>query len=337
LKLNQELVNDEWEIIDGEKRRKSMDQLPKYYYDFDLKNQFAKTYPSKETSRVVMALFRNTEEFETLYGKDLYDFDYEELSGLLKSFKATTLRSLQNQVSMIDRYTEFAKKQREFLLKENYAKGFVNKEILNDLLDKEAEENMILNRDTIMEMALSSDNAQDGVLLGLLFDGVSHKNEFEELTTLTIDKIDFDKKLINLDGRTIPISPETKKLIEGSLDQERKYISTYGNSIRNYTIAEGNNVLRGLRGKNIVKGQIVSQRILRIAELNDYEYLNATTVSYSGQLHYAKQLIEKENNTVENAIDKILHRFGIPINTSSQFYLKGRIEKHLEQLSVPVQ
>ncbi len=314
-----------------------MDQLPKYYYDFDVKNQFAQTYPSKDTSRVVMALFRNTKEFETLYGKDLHDFDYGELSRLFKSFKATTLRSLQNQVSMVERYTDFAKMQRKSLRRENYAKRFDTKEILNDLLDKEAEENMILNRDTIMEMALSSENAQDGVLLGLLFDGASFKNEFEELTTLTIDKIDFEKKLIKLDGRTIPISPETKKLIEGALDQDRKYISTNGNSIRNYTIAEGNNILRGLRGKSIVKGQIVSQRILRIAELNDYEYLNATTVSYSGQLHYAKQLIEKENNTVENAIDKILHRFGLPINTSSQFYLKGRIEKHSVQLSIPIQ
>lgn len=76
---------------------------------------------------------------------------------------------------------------------------------------------------------------------------------------------------------------------------------------------------------------------MHIAELNDYEYLNATTVSYSGQLHYAKELIEKENNTVENVIAKILHRFGIPINTSSQFHLKCRIEKYLEQLSIPVE
>ena len=59
-------------------RRKPMDQLPTYYYDFDIKSKFAQTYPSKSTSRVVMALFRNTEKFETLYGKDLYDFNYEE-------------------------------------------------------------------------------------------------------------------------------------------------------------------------------------------------------------------------------------------------------------------
>ena len=182
-----------------------------------------------------------------------------------------------------------------------------------------------------MEMALGSDNAQDGVLLGLLFDGVSHKNEFEELITLTEDQIDFTNRLIKLDGRIIPISPETTKLIEGALDQDRKYISTIGNSIRNYKIAEGNNVLRGLRGKNIVKAQIISQRILRIAELNNFEYLNATTISYSGQLHYAKHLMENDNNSMETSIDKVLHRFGIPINTSSQFYLKGRIEKYLEQ------
>lgn len=47
------------------------------------------------------------------------------------------------------------------------------------------EENMMFDKDEIMDMAMSADNAQDGVILVLLFDGVSHKNEFDELINLT--------------------------------------------------------------------------------------------------------------------------------------------------------
>ena len=300
-------------------------------YQREFKNTFLNSKYSYDTQRVVKALFRNTEEFETLYGKDLYDFNYDELKAVLKSFKTTTIRSLQNQVSTIERYIEFARKNGKTTLKGvNYAKKFDSKDVLENLLDKDAEENMVFDRDEIMQMAMMSDNAQDGVILGLLFDGVSHKNEFEELTNLSKDNIDMENKRIKLLDRTISMSTKTAVLVKGALDQTENYTSITGDNVRNYKIAEGNNILRGLRGKNKIKGDIVSQRIVRNSEINDYDYLNATNISYSGQLHYVKQLIEEENDEVEEAIDKALYRFGMPINTSSQYYLKERIDKYLE-------
>ena len=88
---------------------------------------------------------------------------------------------------------------------------------------------------------------------------------------------------IILEDRNVPISTETAILVRRALDED-KYVSITGEKARKYKIAEGDNVLRGLRGKNKVKGQIISQRLLRIADTFEYPYLNATTVSYSGQL-----------------------------------------------------
>ena len=101
---------------------------------------------------------------------------------------------------------------------------------------------------------MHSDNAQDGVILGLLFDGLSHRNEFEELTNLTKDQVDFDNCEIELEDRVIPISHQTRTLIRHALDQDRKYVSINGETVRNYNIAKGNNIIRGVRNKSKVKG-----------------------------------------------------------------------------------
>jgi hypothetical protein len=306
------------------------DDIPELYYDFELKSKFANKYPSN-TKRVIMALFRRTAQIEKGKAKDLCNFNIEELSLVFKSLKAKSLRSLQNTISTVERYVEFAEKQGKTDYKINYAKAFNSKKKIESLINKDAVDNMIFERDELMEMALNTDNAQDGVILGLLFDGVSHKNEFEELVELTIDDCELDEKKINLKGRQEPIdiSHETKMLIQDAYDQE-KYLSITGETARKYKIAEGKNILRGLRGKAKVKSQIINQRILRIKEIFGYEYLNATSVSYSGQVDYAKRLIEIEGKSIDETIPMVLKKFGLSDNSSSHFYLKTRIEKYLD-------
>ncbi|MGR5954322.1 phage lytic cycle repressor MrpR family protein [Bacillus paranthracis] len=248
-----------------EKEEPKKDNMPNLYFDYSFKKEFASQYKD-DTKRVVLALFRKTAEIENSKGKDLYSFNKEELAEAIIALKAKTVRSLQDKVSTIERYIDFAKDNGK--TKINYATLFDTREKLEALIDKEADENMIFDKDEIMEMAMSADNAQDGVILGLLFDGLSHKNEFEELTELTKDDINMDteNQEIILEDRNVPISTETAILINRALKQDDVYVSITGEKARKYKIAEGDHVLRGLRGKNKVKGQIISQRLLRIAD-----------------------------------------------------------------------
>ncbi|MCM0006202.1 MULTISPECIES: hypothetical protein [Bacillus cereus group] len=325
-RFNPSKISNEEDKKENEEPKK--DNMPNLYFDYSFKKEFASQYKD-DTKRVVLALFRKTAEIENSKGKDLYSFNKEELADAIISLKAKTVRSLQDKVSTIERYIDFAKDNGK--TKINYATLFDTREKLEALIDKEAEENMIFDKDEIMEMAMSADNAQDGVILGLLFDGLSHKNEFEELTELTKDDINMDteNQEIILEDRNVPISTETAILINRALKQDDVYVSITGEKARKYKIAEGDHVLRGLRGKNKVKGQIISQRLLRIADTFEYPYLNATTISYSGQLHLAKELIEEKGVNINNAIIAVLKRFALPINNSSQFTLKNRIEKYL--------
>ncbi|MGM2837009.1 tyrosine-type recombinase/integrase, partial [Bacillus cereus group sp. Bce025] len=87
------------------------------------------------------------------------------------------------------------------------------------------EENMIFPRKAVMSIANDAENPQDGVILALIFDGVSNRNEFEELINLTEDDIDFDDKVIHLENREVKMSQNTATLVKNAI-KEPKYQST---------------------------------------------------------------------------------------------------------------
>ncbi|HFK1543418.1 TPA: hypothetical protein ACGXM3_005240 [Bacillus cereus] len=296
-------------------------------YNEDFKEEYLSKYKDN-TRRVKRIIFEKSRTLELTYGKDLYDFNFEQLEEVLRSLKASTVRSLQNSVATIAQYTKFAIKNKKKSDKINYIDGFT-KDKIEEYLDKEREENMIFPKEEIMSIANEAENPQDGVILALIFDGVSNKNEFEELINLSEDDIDFDDKVIKLEDREVPMSEDTYTLVKGAIN-EPKYSSTSGDVSREYKLAESEFVLRGLRNNKQIKWQNISQRIIRLSEQSGWEKtLTATNVAYSGQLYMAEQLIS-QGMDIEQAIGVIIKRFGINDNPSAQFYLRERIEKYLK-------
>lgn len=296
-------------------------------YQKKFKNQYlGLNYDDVETVRVTKQLFLNSYRLEMELDKDFYDFSRKEAEAFLYSLKAKTENSLRNIIPKLSSYLNFAIEQGVSINKVNYYREISDKK--SEFLDKEAEENMIFDKDEIMAMAEESDNPQDGVILSLLIDGLSPKNEFEELINLKSSDINFEDNVIKLADREIPMSDETVLIVKDALRQDT-YFSIFGDKTRKYKITKGDFVLRGLRNKLQVKAQIISQRILRISEKFGYEYLNATTVSYSGQLHFAAHLINTEKLTLDEALPIILERFAMPDNSMSRHYLKNRIVKYL--------
>jgi len=324
---------------DNEEDKPKYHEIPELYYDYNFKLEFANEYPA-ETKRVIMSLFRKSKAKEEKFGKDLCNFNIKELTEFFKSLHATTIRSLQNSTSTVEKYVEWAQRPEnrdgKTSLKVNYATAFDTKDKLEKLIDKEKEHSMIIPKEELLERAMSADNPQDGVIIALLTDGVSHKNEFEELIELTIDDVDRTNGVINFPDRKVPISHETSILIRDAYRQE-KYISFSedGESSRKYKIADGINILRGLRGKAKVKAQIIHQRLMRLREnlsnKDDNQYFNATTISYSGQVHRVNELIT-EGYSIDKAVEQTLVQFAISVNETSKFYLKERVERYNEVL-----
>ena len=302
-----------------------IDQKP---FNSEFKEKFFKKY-KPTTVASMRVFFGRVAILEKQFNKDLFDFSYEQLEELWKSLNSLTVRSLQNTISTVEQYISFAIKNKMVDNKINLASAFDTKEKLEKYVNKDAE--TVFSKKLIMSLCMEATNAQDGVIPALIFDGVSYKNEYEELINLRKKDIDFENSTINLGNRVIPMSSQTAILVRHALDVN-EYYSVTGNQSRKYKIAESDYVLRGLRNNHQAKWRNVNQRILKISELNDLEYLNATTVSYSGQIHYGIELMN-EGLSLEEAVVKIIERFNINDNESSRFYVRTRIDAFLKSQS----
>ncbi|WP_394531825.1 hypothetical protein C1N83_00205 [Priestia aryabhattai] len=293
---------------------------------------------SAETKRVAKILFGKIGEIEHDYNQDIFSFDTSQFEEVLISLKATTIRSLQNSISTIEQYINFAtKKEKVSKDKGNVANRYSKKEEIAQFLDKTAEEAMIFTKVDIDALSNYADNSQDGVILNLVFDGISHRNKFLELRNIRIQDVNKDNLVINIPQlvdevtgeiyppRQVPISSHTLRMIERAMKDEQ-YVSITGKSVRKYKIAESDYILRGLRNNFQIKWENIPQRIIRIADMAGYPYLNATNIAYSGQIYYVRKLM-KEGLTIDEACNRIIKRFNISENESAYYYLKSRIEK----------
>ena len=301
-------------------------------YNFEYKRFYlGKSNYRMNTKETILKRFRKISEFEIKNEKDLYNFTFNEAEEVLYSLHCKTLRSLQNYTTMLGKYLDFSIAQGVSINDSNYYQNLATKENGEKYLLSEAQDEIIFEKEEIMLMAKKAVNVQDGVILALIFEGVSHKNEFEELINLTEDDINFENNTIRLKNRTISISNETALLIKGALNQDTPYYSTKGDNVRKYKITQGEYVLRGVRNKLKVKANLISDRIIRLSEYYDYKYLNATSLTYSGQIYFAIDLMNNQNMTLDETLPLVLKRFGNADNPNSRFYLKSRIQKYLEE------
>lgn len=310
-------------------------------YNSDLKEKFLeyKGY-SEETKRVCRILFGKVAKYENEKQLDISQFDKDSFAEVLNGLKATTIRSLQSSISTVEQYISYCIALGKTT--KNVASFFGKSEDIIHFLDKKAVENMIFTKSEIESLSGYSENAQDGVILNLLFDGISHKRKFLELRNIRIQDCDFDTMVIYLPQlvdedtgeilpeRQVPISAHTRVMIQSAM-AEVKYASIKGESKRLYKIAESDYILRGLRNNFQIKSENVNQRILRIAKIEGYDYLNATNIAYSGQIHYAIQLMDNGGIQIDEACKIIMKRFNINKNDAAFFYLKARIENVIKK------
>lgn len=308
-----------------------VDSDPSYYYDYDLKMRYLEsTDYNEDTKRVVRSYFRKVSEMEESLDKDIHNFKESECAELLKSVNFTTMRSLYNLVNAMSRYVDYALQNNlRTVSKENPFVKFSNQDILEKFV---AEDKLHWSKKEVMRIAMECVNAQDGAIIALLFDGLSHKNNFAEFSNLRVkDLRDIDDNIVYVEGRKDPIkiSTETRILLVNAV-KDSKYYSLNTSPSREYDIVKTDYVFRGVRdnGEEKVSFRILNQRILRIAKEFDYEKFNATNISLSGQVHMAIELYNADKEIKDRAISYTLKNFNLPENRSSFFTLKKRVQKY---------
>lgn len=304
--------------------------ISKELYNEEFKDKFMSRY-NESTQRVVRILFKKTATLERAYGKDLYDFSLDEFQDVLKSLEAKTIRSLQSSVVRIRQYISFALEEGVAKENVNYADMFGNASRIEPFLSEKAED-IVFSRQELMSMALHADNAQDGALIAVMFDGMNNKNQSYEIINLKNRDVDLDNQTILVRGkdkdRIINLSTETCILLRDAMEQD-EYIGIQGDQYRKYKLLDSEYVFRGIRNNPQIKWRNINDRISRIGKANDEE-LNPTNIIYSGQLYYLKNILQE--HPMETALRLTLEYFGLPANESSAHNLKKRFERFGKKL-----
>lgn len=309
-------------------------------YNEELKNRFMEQYPDS-TKMAYEIIFRKTAKTEKQLGKDLCNFNFSEIDGLLYSIGAKTVESLVSAVSVLSGYTDFCILEGYVPTKMNYYRQFTDKELLKKYLNRFAVKNMYLkNKQELQLIKNICDNAQDEVVFALLWEGVMGEG-LEELVNLKIEDVDFENNRIHIEGkheRIITVEQDTIDSIQDAIE-ERFYIrknETNGDSnmLLNITPYVIRPVVRKITDKKVKPG-VIRNRIMRIAELYDNPYITPTNIQRSGMIYYIKKMMQEKGYKTFKEVESgdlkpILIRYGYDYTPQNVFKIRLRFKDYID-------
>lgn len=277
--------------------------------------------------------FKRIEDFEKEIGKSVLYFSEKEIEDMYYSFNSKSVLSLQNTTIKISNYVKFMEgKGYDVKIKNHPIKEFKKFEILTKFVD---EGNLFFDESELNAILRLSDNAQDSLILKLIYSGVSHKENMIELRELTKDDVDLEGERIYIKHRDMWIDLDrfAMQLIDRAIAQTYYYSIVSENGVsRKYKLATNNYIFRGTKkGDGMTTYRNLSQRVSRLSsQFGKEDQLTPTNIAFNGQINYYKKLI---NSGVEDiqARKETLTRFGLQVNGSSLHYIKNRVDRYETQ------
>lgn len=309
-------------------------------YNEELKNRFMEQYPDS-TKMAYEIIFRKTAKTEEQLGKDLCNFNFSEIDGLLYSIGAKTVESLVSAVSVLSGYTDFCILEGYVPTKMNYYRQFTDKELLKKYLNRFAVKNMYLKDKQELQLIKNvCENAQDEVVFALLWEGVMGEN-LNELVNLKISDVDFENNKIRISGkhkRVITVESDTIASIQDAIEERyyirRSNIGADSNMLLNETSYVLRPVVRKISEEKI-KPNVIRSRVMRIAELYNNPYITPTNIQRSGMIYYIKKMMqEKGYKTFEEMksrdFEPILMRYGYEYTPQNVFKIRFRFKDYID-------
>ena len=241
-------------------------------------------------------------EIESKNGRDVYEFNFNEMQELLLSFQSKSSATLQVYCSVLKKYVDFAIQNGKVEGNTNYFNNF-NYNILVGLLNKGKNKNRLFEKEFIYDLAETKVfNRVDSIVILLLFEGIKGL-AFEDIINIKTDDIDSNECTIKIKDKYVSIPRRLMNMIELA-DKQETYV--YGNGI--YREGERQNMVTDLISKGI------TPYLIRPTER---EY------SRSGSL----QMI---GNQLQIRTNKLLKIMGYNFATCQNIYDSGIVYKALQ-------
>lgn len=187
-------------------------------YNEDVKNEYLDQLISSSVKRVAKSVFKNSEEYERYFNKDVCDFIEPEIIEYFTSMSATSFVGLHSRCSILRTYTQWCIDNRINKDNINHYDSIKPKDI-DGCLNKIGEKNKYVTYEELRELAQEFTNVSDEALCYCLFFGIYGKKG-EEIINITNDDISTVSNTVELSsGRKVYVPHEVAIILKESCNE----------------------------------------------------------------------------------------------------------------------
>lgn len=295
-----------------------------WIYNPDLKSQYL-TSVADDARNIVRRIFIYSGLLESMYKKDLFEFNLKEVTEILKSLGASTFSSVQNSVYHIKKYIDWGIQYRSNninpldIVDSKWMQMFV------DITKK-----LLFTRDEIYHGIIEGCvNQQDAVIFAGLFEGIKGK-EMWELRNIKMSHVELELKSIRLfgaDGSERVLENASDELLEilKRANTETHYykknghVSPSARTSASVQLHENGHVIKPAdmkkyEGTDPVSFHNINGRLTSIQKFFNIDNLTPTNVMRSGMLYMAKQIRDRDGHfSSREQIDEICKQYNVSI------------------------
>lgn len=311
-------------------------------YNEEFKNLFLLEYHNPSTVQFYRNVLRNFADSEEYFEKDLAKFTTEEVVDSLKGMGISTQKSLEKNISIVNKYKDFA--VLNGIIEFNDFSKTIYREELGDLVSKIHLKNQYFNSyeefievfgDNVNPIII---NAQDRVAGILLYNGIMGE-ELTELRSIKKEDINFEDNTIRIirNGNEVYINipAEHMKVVRDALE-EKEYYSDNGmcdNIKAVLNLNQNDYLIRGARQcTNIeVNKNIIFRRIKMIGNIIEKPLLNTGRIYKSGLFHKIQKVEDYLGRGLEiKEFEDVIEDFGV--DRVRVYYIKDEYNNWKEML-----
>lgn len=307
-----------------------------YYEEFfnpKQKNRYLKDQ-IETTKKAYSRILLRAAKIENKLGKDLYDFNLDEIKQLLYILKATKLSTVMHSGNIIQNYIRWAIEQDLRTDNINPLDAVASGEFYKQFLD--TSEQTLFSEDEIMDVVKECINYQDKAVILGLYEGI-YGRQYSELLSLKMSSLEeieddpeyyyahlFNESVDGYKERTLKITSKLFNILRIA-NNEDVYFKNNGlefegmRNNKNYLV-KSDYILRAAENartksmENVPAAPaLINRRIAKIAELYQMPMLTATNIRNSGMLKLASKVYKESNKLSKEEYSIILQHYNVGI------------------------
>jgi integrase len=306
-------------------------------YNEEIKKEFLSTYDNEQTQVTIEYILYKAASMEEALEKDLYDFNVNELGKTIRNSDPLNITVARSTGRILSAYITWASEKGlrqtninpiKSMLPEWYEQFVSKKKLFISLKELKDIENQLVN-------------AQDAVILYLLFEGINGEGN-TEILNLRKQDVNQDTNELKLTEvrkngekreRTIKVSDDCIRVINQAINQ-KAYQNKNGNAVTTRGMAETDlvenayvvrSINRRIKDPNAPADKhTLFRRVTMISELFDLPYLTMKSIERSGMIKMAKDLYLEEGELDTEQLSKVAYHFGrrkVNVNGSEYYHL----------------